>query len=189
MTRFVHALIAGVVIAGATGSAAFAGTTEKPYWPMDNNSVETSSDLVAPGEAVTVSFSGFEPFSMVTITLEQTESATAMGSSVGPLVLSASSSKTFTEQADGQGVVRLDVTLPEGGTYTVQAEGVDPSGAPRVLSTQVEAAARDAGSASGATPDGGPSPVLLLALGAAFAATAAGATLVVRRRSPEPQPS
>jgi hypothetical protein len=190
MKRYVQVFVAGAMIAGATGSTAFASTTEEPYWPVERNSVETSSDVVAPGEAVSVSFSGFDPYSMVTIRLDQVESATAMATSVGPIVLSSSTSTTSTEQADGEGVVRLDVTLPEDGTYTVRADGVDPSGAPRVLSARVEAAASDAGnSISAATPGGGPNSALLLALGAGFVVTAAGTALVIRRRSSEPQAS
>lgn len=189
MKRFVHVVVAGAVIAGASGSAALASTTDDPYWPVEKNSVETSSDVVEPGQAVSVSFSGFEPYSMVTISLDQIESATAMVTSVGPMVLSSSTSKTVTERADGEGVVRLDVTLPEGGTYTVRAEGVDPSGAPRVLSAKVEAASDAGSSIAAAEPGEGSSSALLLALGAGFVVTAAGTAVVVRRRSREPQPN
>lgn len=190
MTSFVHVVVAGALITGATGSAAFASPTEEPYWPADKDGVEVSSEVVAPGDTVTVSFAGFKPYSMVTISLEQLEGGTALGTSLGPILLSSSSSRTVTEQADGEGVVRLDLTLPEGGTYSVRAEGVDPSGAQHALSTQVVAVVSDAGSSiSAAVPGRGSALPVALALGAGFVVTAAAAGLIVRRRSREPQPS
>jgi hypothetical protein len=193
MKRIVHVVVAGAFIAGATGSAAFASPTE-PYWPVEQDGGHVSSDVVAPGEAVTVSFGGFQPYSTVTISLKQVTpatslgSATTLGTSVGPIALASSSSKTVTEQADGEGFVRLDVTLPESGTYTVRAEGVDPSGAQRSVSTRVTATGNDAGSSvSPAQPGDGTGSAVVLALGAGFVVTAAGTALVVRRRTREPQ--
>jgi hypothetical protein len=194
MKRIVHVVVAGAFIAGATGSAAFASPTEQPYWPVEQDGGHVSAEIVAPGEAVTVTFGGFQPNSTVTISLKQLTSATALGSattlgtSVGPIALASSSSKTVTEQADGEGFVRLDVTLPESGTYTVRAEGVDPSGAQRSVSTRVTAAVNDAGSSiSPAEPGDGTGSALVLALGTGFVVTAAGTALVVRRRTREPQ--
>jgi hypothetical protein len=190
MKRFVHVIVAGALITGATGSAAFANPTDEPYYPVEQDGAEVSSDVVAPGDAVTVSFGGFKPYSIVTISLEQISGGTALGSSIGPIMLSSSSAKTVTEKADGEGVVTLDLTLPTGGTYSVRAAGIDPSGAPRALSTEVVAAVSDAGSSiSAGEPGEGSSAALALALGAGFVVTAAGAAIVVRRGSRKPQAS
>jgi len=123
----------------------------------DGNGVTTSATEAVAGAEVTFSATGFKPNSQVTVTL-------------------SSSSLSIDTTADAAGAVSVTVVVPEGitpGEYVLTAQGVDPSGAPRIVSAPVTIADEmpNTGSSS--------SPLQIIAL--ASAATAAGVVLLKRR--------
>ncbi len=179
MKRFVPALVASVILTGATGSTALAAT-DQPYFPVGKDGVEVSSTRVAPGQAVTVTFGGFKPYSVVTITVDLVSEARALSTSAGDIELMAAQS--YTRTADGRGVVTLEIPLNEAGTYNVGASGIDPSGKPRNVSTEVVAALKSAGTGNGAGSSSEDGATAVLALAAGLTATAAGAGYAARRR-------
>ena len=181
MNRVVHAVTAAVLLAGAGAGPALAAS-QQPYWPTGEQQVRVSAERVDPGGKVTVSFGGFKPLSMVTIVLQKLDGSAPVQTSLGPLRPMSSGEGVITRQADQMGVVTVDVTLPEAGVYRVEAEGVDPSGTPRTVATEVVAAPASAGSsAAGASAgEGGNGVATALGVGAVLAL--AGGGVVLHRR-------
>jgi hypothetical protein len=182
MKHVVHAVAAAVLLAGAGATPALAGSQE-PYWPTAGSGAQKSAERVTPGGSVTVTFGGFKPLSTVTIVVRQVSGKKTVQTSLGALTPMSAGAREFTEQADAQGVVTLDVTLEERGVYRVEAEGVDASGAPRMLSTQVVAAPPAAGSSSSAAQPADGDSGLVTALGVGAVLAVAGTGVVVRRRT------
>lgn len=151
-----HLFLAAPVFAAALFSAS-------PVFAAgyDGNGVTTSATEAVPGTEVTFSATGFKPNSDVTITLSKNGVSAAL---------------TINTTANAAGSVSVKVVMPEGitaGDYVLAAEGVDPSGAARIVSApiMVEDEMPNTGSSS--------SPTQIIVLAAA--ATAAGAVLLKRR--------
>jgi LPXTG-motif cell wall-anchored protein len=142
----------------------------------DGNGVTVSETEAVPGTEVTFTATGFKPNSAVTITL--TKDGVSAQSLSAQSVSAASASLTINAIADAAGSVNVKVTVPASlaaGNYTLAADGIDPSGAPRMVSAPITVADEmpNTGSSS--------SPMQVIALAAA--ATAAGAALLKRRAS------
>jgi LPXTG-motif cell wall-anchored protein len=136
----------------------------------DGNGVTTSATEAVPGTEVTFSATGFKPNSDVTITLSKN------GVSAMSVSAASAAALTINTTANAAGSVSVKVVMPEGitaGDYVLAAEGVDPSGAARIVSApiMVEDEMPNTGSSS--------SPTQIIVLAAA--ATAAGAVLLKRR--------
>ncbi|WP_432967767.1 fibronectin type III domain-containing protein [Dactylosporangium sp. CA-233914] len=113
----------------AWSTAATATPTAAPALPADvppsAGKVDNSSGTdVAPGEQITLSGTGYQPHSTITVAIYST-----------PLTLA-------TTTTDGSGAFSIAVTVPAGytGTHTLVASGVDNSGQPRYLTLGIDIA-------------------------------------------------
>jgi hypothetical protein len=150
------ALTALLLLPGAALAQQYEGETDT----LDVSTLEP-----APGEAVTISGSGFAPGSEVTITIEST-----------PQTLT-------TVSADADGAFTATVQIPTDlspGSHTLKATGVTPDGATLVLSTEVTVAGTGAELAE--TGEGVPRTVFIVAAALAGVLLLGTVGLLVRAR-------
>lgn len=140
-------------------------------YPPAGGTAETSDSSPQPGQEVTVRFCCFRAFSEVSLTLAPG------GAGLG----------TFT--ADAQGAVIVPVTIPSDtapGAYRIVASGVDLTGDPMTLETNITVEGAQApaenNTNTGRLPNTGSSETVLLIAGLGAAAAAAGTVVVVRAR-------
>lgn len=142
-----------------------------PAYPPSVGGLTVSASTVTAGGSVSVAGSGFEPGSSVNVTVRV--------SGVGIV-------DNFSVVADMNGSIATAVRLTVAGETTIVVTGVDVNGAPRILTTVVEAASAggSSGSASGGAslPNTGASIRIPLVLGGALLLGGCGAILSTRRR-------
>jgi LPXTG-motif cell wall-anchored protein len=169
-------VVASVVVAVPAGAEP---ATPVPSYPPVPGGATVSVTNVTAGGAVTVSGSGFAADSTVTIIVD---------------VEGHSPVSTSTVTAGAAGTVSVRLLLTVAGKNTIILAGVDPNGAPRVLTTVVLVAPPGAGlppQAGGLPPQGGGAGGLPatganilspLVLGGVLVLGGAGAIIAARRR-------
>ena len=114
---------AGAVLAGPVAAAQAA-----PTYPPSAPTITLSADVVAPGQSVTVTGTGFKPVSGVTLTW------------TGPGARGAAARLPLESRgltANTVGTVQGAVTFQAVGQHTVSLLGVDAGGAPLTLSASL----------------------------------------------------
>jgi hypothetical protein len=134
--------LATVVVSAVLGAGmvllAPAAHAAGPTYPPTTPSISLSATTVDPGTAVTVTGTGFEALSAVTMTWT--------GSGARGMAASALPFGTRGLSADASGTVTSSVTFNVAGTHTITLTGVDPAGAPVSLSATLEVTAAASGS-------------------------------------------
>lgn len=170
MRRFAATLAAGLILVALGGGSAFAQT---PYPIPTSGSTSVSQATVEPGEPFTVSGSGWQPGSTVTLTLFS-----------DPVRLG-------TATVDGSGSFSTQVSVPNSvtaGSHTLQVSGTGADGQPRTTSTRIvvvgaASASRGTGSGTSDLADTGVAVGRTVALATALLIVGVGALLVTRRNS------
>lgn len=130
-------------------------------YPPSSETLAVSTSVAVPGEPVTISGSGYEPGTTVTVTFESTPRV------VG--VLQADASGRFTTQV----VIPVDATP---GMHTIKATGMGADGNPRVVSAAIRVMVPAAGAVPADVPGGGAVADVPPARGAVAGATAPSAS-------------
>ena len=199
-----RALAAGLLglIAAVAGPASWASAAA-PTYPPNNVSISISSSLVRAGASVTVSGSGFQANSAVSVTT----SGGAQGFTSQPLGFHRAAPDVdrlaaAIVRAGPGGSFSTTVSFGSPGRYTITASGTSAAGTPASASASVQVlpaeaggiggagTGSDTGSGSGASgvggegslPDTGASIGLPVTLGAILLLGGAGLITVVRRR-------
>lgn len=130
LTLRVLVIVAALLLLPSEG--AVAQTSRCPQaqaqYPPGRGALEVSRSEVQPGETITVRGCGFRPSSSVNIDLLP-----------GPVRLGSTT-------ADVSGGIETTVTIPastSAGRHTLEASGVDPAGAARVLSASITVVGAD----------------------------------------------
>jgi LPXTG-motif cell wall-anchored protein len=144
-----------------------------PAYPPSVGGLTVSASTVTAGGSVSIAGAGFEAGSPVNVTVR---------------VAGVGIVDNFSIVADMNGSIATAVRLTVAGQTTIVVTGVDINGAPRILTTVVEAASAGGssggGSASGGVslPNTGASIRIPLVLGGALLLGGCGAILSTRRR-------
>jgi LPXTG-motif cell wall-anchored protein len=162
-------LAVALVGAGALVAGPVAAAQAAPTYPPSAPTITLSADVVAPGQSVVVTGTGFKPVTDVTLTW------------TGPGARGAAARLPLGSRgltANTVGTVQGAVTFQAVGQHTVSLLGVDVSGAPLTLSATL--LVQTAGSPLAHT--GGSSVLPSVAVGLALLVLGALVVLAVRRR-------
>lgn len=177
-------LVASLVVAGALALAPVAAQA----YPVEPPAAPVVSGTAAPGATITVTFSGFEPGEMVTVTMTGENAAAGDLASIVRLAVT-SEVETYTAAADGTVFVTATLPADASGQYTITAVGAE-SALSQTATVTVAAAGGGGGTAAGGgglAATGGQDLTGLWIGGGALLLTG-GAVLVatkLRRRSDE----
>jgi titin len=168
-----HRIMAAAVAAGTLVAAPALAAGAEGYTSLDTGTVTDVTP--APGQTVTLKFTGFKPGSTVVINIFS-----------DPVLLG-----TFT--ADANGTVEVPVLIPAGmevGSHTIVATGVDAQGNPASMSIPVTVTsnaptAADPNGGGGFLPRTGGDVAALVTVGGVLVVIGGASALAARRRLTE----
>ncbi|HEX2028579.1 MAG TPA: hypothetical protein VHF25_11360 [Nitriliruptorales bacterium] len=182
-------LSALLLVAGVVGVAA--AQQGPPQYPPGAVAVACAQTAARPGDPPFCRVGGFAPSSQVTVELRGPVGGQSAGAPLAmlaaPLLAQAAPQTVYRNvvTADADGFAADDINVPPGttpGDYELTFSGVDPAGAPRVATTQVEvlpAVAQQGGRGLSST---GAMVTNALLVGAAAVVVGGGLLVATRRR-------